>query len=116
MCGDVGSSGRVSTLTCQSSLMSKMNPGQLSILRVFGAIQPPHVYCTDIVLSSIQEFLIENIIENPHFVKYPPSNAYQRSFWKWVVTKIETEGEVRSGFHSSCNASNESANYCEGGR
>lgn len=78
-------------------LCHPMDRDQLSLLRVFGALQLPGQYCSFVDVCSLQKFIVENILLSSHFEKYPPSRAYQRLFWKWIVARIEAEGEVWLG-------------------
>ncbi|PVF99851.1 hypothetical protein CPB86DRAFT_755977 [Serendipita vermifera] len=66
-----------------------MSTTKFKILQSFGV----HTIYKDDRSSLDQEFLIENILENPHFGDYPPSEAFQRSFWKWAIQRLEKEGE-----------------------
>ncbi|TFK26675.1 hypothetical protein FA15DRAFT_637058 [Coprinopsis marcescibilis] len=40
--------------------------------------------------TTIQDFLIKNIISSDHFSQYPPSTQYQKSFWKRVIVHLES--------------------------
>lgn len=52
--------------------------------------------------DELQEFLIEKLITSPHFQSYPPSRSYRRSFWKWIIMKLEERGdEVREEIYTS---------------
>jgi len=44
----------------------------------------------------LQSRLIADVLDSEHFRKYPPSQRYQRKFWKHLVESIEGLGEVRS--------------------
>jgi hypothetical protein len=75
-----------------------MDRDQLLFLRVFGALQlPTSQYFSSVNVSSLQGFIVENILLSSHFDEYPPSRAYQLLFWKWIVARIEAEGEVWLG-------------------
>ncbi|KAI0347973.1 hypothetical protein BDW22DRAFT_1479856 [Trametopsis cervina] len=39
--------------------------------------------------AQVHEFLVNRLLCNPHFMKYPPSSEYQRIFWKWAVSCLE---------------------------
>lgn len=71
-----------------------MDRDELLLLRVFGALQLPSQYCSSLNVYGLQEFILEKILLSSHFEKYPPSKAYQRLFWKWVVERIEADSEV----------------------
>ncbi|GAV98902.1 Protein FAM86B1 [Lentinula edodes] len=45
---------------------------------------PPNV-----PFAEINRCLVELLILNPHFQKYPPSKQYQRSFWKIIIGQLE---------------------------
>ena len=37
----------------------------------------------------VQQFLLDHILLDPHFVDYPASKQYQTLFWKWVIKHLE---------------------------
>ncbi|KAG5732137.1 Protein FAM86B1 [Termitomyces sp. T112] len=39
--------------------------------------------------SVVHDFLLENILSNPHFLQYSPSEQYQLTFWKWAIRNLE---------------------------
>jgi hypothetical protein len=39
--------------------------------------------------TEINDFLVDNILLNSHFQRYPPSKQYQRRFWKWAIETLE---------------------------
>lgn len=43
-------------------------------------------------LSAVQinKFLLNDLLLNQHFQRFPPSNQYQKRFWKWAITHLET--------------------------
>lgn len=43
--------------------------------------------------EKIQQALIKHLILSRHFKTYPPSDAYQWSFWKWIIQQIEEHNE-----------------------
>lgn len=63
----------------------------IQLLRSFFALTPPSAlkfpsnYCP----TEINDFLVNNILRNPHFQRYPPSDQYQRRFWKWAIETLE---------------------------
>ncbi|KAK0465492.1 uncharacterized protein EV420DRAFT_1760162 [Desarmillaria tabescens] len=67
-----------------------------TILREYAAIVPvsrirfPYSSSKD----TLHDFLLQSIILNPHFQKYPPSKQYQKSFWKCVVQHLELDVEI----------------------
>lgn len=55
------------------------------------------------ILPEHQAELVAVTLEDPHFRSYPPSVAYQRSFWRQVVRSVEDSGEVSLSWSSpSC--------------
>ncbi|KAF9055987.1 hypothetical protein BJ165DRAFT_1430026 [Panaeolus papilionaceus] len=39
--------------------------------------------------SVINEFLLSDILLDPHFQQYPPSRQFQKQFWKWAIANLE---------------------------
>ena len=37
----------------------------------------------------INNFLVNNVLLNQHFQQFPPSNQYQKRFWKWAITHLD---------------------------
>jgi hypothetical protein len=40
-------------------------------------------------IEQAQDYIIQQILLDDHLKKYPPSTAYQRSFWRWVLQELE---------------------------
>nr|GAT59569.1 predicted protein [Mycena chlorophos] len=57
----------------------------------------------------VHDFVLNHLLLDPHFAAYPPSEQYQKTFWKWMVRNLEqhsAEEDVRShvpSFGSSTN-------------
>lgn len=64
------------------------------VRRIYGSLLAPPALPEP--LSGVQDELIHAVLLDPHFSAYPPAFVYQRSFWKHVVQRIESEGEVGS--------------------
>ena len=81
-----------------------MNQDELfSLLQNFAALTPIRYleWPTSTPLDVTQDFLIDQLIYSEHFRLYPPSENYQRSFWKWVISKLEErDEEVREEIYS----------------
>ncbi|KAF9011079.1 putative methyltransferase-domain-containing protein [Cyathus striatus] len=39
--------------------------------------------------KTIHDFLLNNILLNPHVQAYSPSSQYQKLFWKWAISQLE---------------------------
>lgn len=50
-----------------------------------------------ISFDDLHHFLLNIILLNPFFEKYPPSTQYQSRFWKWAIENLENKSvtEVR---------------------
>ena len=61
-----------------------------NVLRAYATLQPPRsVRKPDVSFSRTHEFLLKDLLLNPHFQEYPPSRQYQLSFWKWAIDWLE---------------------------
>ncbi|KAF8079091.1 putative methyltransferase-domain-containing protein [Lyophyllum atratum] len=61
------------------------------VLRAFASLVPPSKICFPKNLSPliVHAFFLEQILLDPHFVQYPPSEQYQKIFWKWAIHHLE---------------------------
>ncbi|KAJ7157089.1 hypothetical protein C8R46DRAFT_1165547 [Mycena filopes] len=71
--------------------MGSIHPDLFQILRGYASLIPPNHLRFPVHLETriTNEFLVENILLNPHFQHYPPSKQYRRSFWKWIIPHLE---------------------------
>ncbi|KAF9469744.1 putative methyltransferase-domain-containing protein [Collybia nuda] len=62
------------------------------ILRGFSSLVPPNslIFPTRLSSSLIHDFFLTSILTSPHFKIFPPSVQYQKQFWKWAITHLET--------------------------
>ncbi|KDQ63175.1 hypothetical protein JAAARDRAFT_202673 [Jaapia argillacea MUCL 33604] len=69
------------------------------ILRGYAAVVPPRIlhYPDDLPWDEMHHFLLDYILLNSHFKKYPPSSAYQHSFWKWAIAHLESTSSTEAG-------------------
>ncbi|OCB85580.1 hypothetical protein A7U60_g7228 [Sanghuangporus baumii] len=65
------------------------------ILRAFASLTPIKylAWPSTTAIEEIQSFLIDHLISSDHFRLYPPSAYYQKSFWKWIISRIEEQDE-----------------------
>ncbi|GLB43496.1 putative lysine methyltransferase [Lyophyllum shimeji] len=42
----------------------------------------------------VHAFFLEHILLNPHFLQYPPSDQYQKTFWKWAIYHLENMAPI----------------------
>ncbi|PPQ64306.1 hypothetical protein CVT26_002189 [Gymnopilus dilepis] len=68
-----------------------MDPQLFALLRQFYALTPPRSlqFPRSCPYQTINEFLVNDILQSPHFQRYPPSSQYQNRFWKWVIQSLE---------------------------
>ncbi|KAI0652448.1 putative methyltransferase-domain-containing protein [Trametes meyenii] len=60
------------------------------VLRAYATLQPPKsIEQRDIGFNTLHGCLLNHILLNPHFQKYPPSKQYQVTFWKWAIAWLE---------------------------
>lgn len=71
--------------------MTLLDQDLFQILRGYGSLQPPTLlsFPTRVPLSRVHKFLLEYIYLNSHFRAYPPSNNFEKSFWKWAISHLE---------------------------
>ena len=78
----------------QRPLACSMQDDLIALVRSYGTHTPPsQLHWPRGPFDEIQDFLNTHILTSTHFVTYPPSDAYQRAFWKWIVTNIEGADE-----------------------
>ena len=63
----------------------------IQLLRPFFALTPPSALKLPANYSptEINDFLVNSILQNSHFQRYPPADQYQRRFWKWAIETLE---------------------------
>ena len=63
----------------------------IQLLHPFFALTPPSAlkFPSNYSPTEINDFLVNSILRNPHFQQYPPSDQYQRRFWKWAIETLE---------------------------
>ena len=68
------------------------------ILRRYSCLAPLRSFSLpqDVPRQILQDFLVKNVLNNELLAKYPPSVDYQRSFWKNVVSHLETDYDKAS--------------------
>ncbi|KIP11780.1 hypothetical protein PHLGIDRAFT_63116 [Phlebiopsis gigantea 11061_1 CR5-6] len=44
----------------------------------------------DLSFGQVHSFLLDAILTNPYFTKYPPAQQYQQQFWKWAISNLDT--------------------------
>ncbi|KAJ7665208.1 hypothetical protein DFH06DRAFT_309176 [Mycena polygramma] len=61
------------------------------ILRGYASLIPANKlrFPSHLQTQVIHDFLVDHILLNAHFKKYPPSQDYQRTFWKWIIPALE---------------------------
>jgi hypothetical protein len=71
--------------------MVSIHPDLFQILRGYASLVPPNrlQFPAHPQTQIIHDFLVDQILLNAHFQKYPPSPEYQRSFWKWIISQLE---------------------------
>ncbi|KAJ3936148.1 MAG: putative methyltransferase-domain-containing protein [Lentinula lateritia] len=62
-----------------------------TLLRDYASLVPARFIQipSNVPYAEINRFLVELLVLNPHFQKYPPSKQYQRSFWKMIIGQLE---------------------------
>lgn len=75
-----------------------MDAALFDLMRGYGSLFPPGLLTMPSHLSSprIHDLFLNSLLLNPHFQAYPPSQQYQRLFWKWAISHLESllQGEV----------------------
>ena len=84
-------SERVGMVTCFSFDL-KMDSQLFTLLHGFFSLTPLNALRFPSRLSAVQinNFLLNNLLLNQHFQQFPPSSQYQKRFWKWAITHLET--------------------------
>jgi hypothetical protein len=62
-----------------------------AILRGYSGLSSPNklVFPRLIPPEELHDFFINKILLNQHLHRYPPSDQYQRRFWKWAIERLE---------------------------
>lgn len=70
------------------------------LLRQFCSLVPPIAlfFPDHLPASDVHDFLVDSILLHPHLQQYPPSKQYQKSFWKWCISHLETKDVEISPF------------------
>ncbi|KAJ7940485.1 hypothetical protein B0H13DRAFT_14257 [Mycena leptocephala] len=73
--------------------MACIHPDLFQILQGYASLTPPNYlrYPSHLHTQVIHDFLVDHILLNAHFQTYPRSKDYQKSFWKWIIPRLETK-------------------------
>lgn len=76
-------------LTCRT--IDARTSSLSNILHAYSALVPPRQISIPpfLAFSEVQGFFLNSILLNEHFKRYPPSQKYQRKFWKWALERLE---------------------------
>jgi protein-lysine N-methyltransferase EEF2KMT len=71
--------------------MAMLQNDLFQLLRGYSTLVPTKdlVAPSQLPILIVHDFLLNNILLNPHFQLYPSSNEYQFSFWKWAIEWLE---------------------------
>lgn len=73
-------------------------PTLVELVRGYAALAPVRAlpFPSDVDFDVVHDFLLNDLLLNPLFTKYPPSVQYQAVFWKWALDRLEkmTTSEV----------------------
>lgn len=86
-------SSRVSDTIVMDKLheLRKLSPALFNLLRGYAALSPTRflVFPFDLAFDIVHDFLLTDLLLNPLFMTYPPSQQYQATFWKWALNSLE---------------------------
>jgi len=73
-------------------LWLKMDSQLFTLLHGVFSLRPLNTLRFPSCLSAVQinDFLLNNLLLNQHFQQFPPSSQYQKRFWKWAISHLET--------------------------
>ncbi|KAF7307424.1 hypothetical protein MIND_00536800 [Mycena indigotica] len=62
-----------------------------NILRGYAGLYPPqHLnFPSTLPLELLHDFFLNQLLLDPHFEAFPPSEQYQKTFWKWTIAQLE---------------------------
>ena len=68
-----------------------MHPELITVLHKYCSLAPIKSisFPNSAKLRELQDFLLDNILLDPHLQRYPPSQQYQKIFWKWSIGELE---------------------------
>ena len=92
-----------------------MDPQLFALLRGFFCLIPPKnlSFPSSTSATKLNDFFLHNVLLDAHFQKYPPSQQYQRRFWKWAIEGLEDLARIslfEEALFSSMNISYSGAN------
>ncbi|KAG8963604.1 hypothetical protein FRC03_002799 [Tulasnella sp. 419] len=76
-----------------SHLVPKFNSGDLSTEFNLGRNNNGTFQFANLEIGTLQETLIEEVLLSPQFNRYPPPTSFQRTFWKAIITWVESADE-----------------------
>ncbi|KAI0274959.1 hypothetical protein BC834DRAFT_23420 [Gloeopeniophorella convolvens] len=70
---------------------SNSYPALFELLQGYSALKPPRLlsFPHHLRFALVHDFILYSVLLNPHLSQYPPSRAYQMSFWKWAIIQLE---------------------------
>jgi hypothetical protein len=68
----------------------------LTLLKTFGSLSSPDCFKEFLAQDGAQTDIIDQILLSEHSRQYPPSQSYQRLFWKYVIEQLELADEVNT--------------------
>ncbi|PPR06599.1 hypothetical protein CVT24_001784 [Panaeolus cyanescens] len=68
-----------------------MDPQLFILLQDFYSLKPTNKlnFPKGVSPTKINDFLLIDILFDSHFQQYPPSQQYQKQFWKWAIENLE---------------------------
>ncbi|KAF8482058.1 putative methyltransferase-domain-containing protein [Russula ochroleuca] len=67
------------------------DPALFNLLQAYSALKHPRFlsFPSHLPFLQVHDFVLSCILLDPHLLQYPPSHAYQLSFWKWAIEHLE---------------------------
>jgi hypothetical protein len=71
--------------------MAQLPKDLFELLRGYSALVPVKFlfFPFNLPFFLVHDFLLNEILLEPHFGVYPPSKEYQYTFWKWAICNLE---------------------------
>ena len=71
--------------------LKNLPPTLVELVRGYAALAPVRflVFPSGVDFDVVHDSLLNDLLFNPLFTKYPPSVQYQAVFWKWALGHLE---------------------------
>lgn len=71
--------------------LNALHPTLLEVVRGYATLTPIRslIFPSDLSFELVHNFFLNDILNNPLFLSYPPVAQYQNRFWRWALDHLE---------------------------